>query len=92
MITRTDEAMICLAEEAGELTQAAMKIVRFGNSETARMRLEEEAGDVLCLIDWLVQEGVFTKGQLEINKHNKRIKLTKYSNLYNERGDANVSK
>ena len=91
MITRNDEALVCLAEEAGELTQAAMKIVRFGPSKDALAQLEQEAGDVICLIEWLLHEGYFSEGQLEINKYNKRRKLMEFSNLYNERGEPNVS-
>ena len=78
MITRNEEALVCLAEEAGELTQAAMKIVRFGPDKENIARLEQEAGDVLCVIEWLTKEGYFSDGQLEINKHNKRRKLTTY--------------
>ena len=58
MITKQDEALVCLAEECGELIKECMKIVRFGESPEAIARLEQEAGDVLCLMGWLKNSGM----------------------------------
>lgn len=91
-MTQTDEAMVCLAEECGELAQAAMKIVRFGESAEARTRLEQEIGDVLCLIKWMTDTNLVHEKGLEIALHNKRRKLMQYSNLYDERGEPNMER
>lgn len=88
VMTVNDEALICLAEECGEVTQCATKLLRFGFTPNNLEHLEKELGDILCLIDWLKQKGYVSDGQLEIYKHNKRRKLMEFSNLYDERGEA----
>ena len=92
MLTQTDEALVVLAEECGELTQAAMKIIRFGESNTARENLTQEVGDVMCLIQWMVDTNLISKESIEIAQHNKRRKLMKYSNLYDDRGEPNMER
>lgn len=89
-MTQTDEALVVLAEECGELTQAAMKIVRFGESKTARENLTQEVGDVMCLIQWMIDTNMIYEQDIEIAQHDKRRKLMKYSNLYDERGEPNM--
>jgi NTP pyrophosphatase (non-canonical NTP hydrolase) len=87
MITKQDEALICLAEECGELIKECMKIIRFGDSSEAIARLEQEAGDVLCLMGWLQKNGVIDFDKVEQASIQKEKKLHIYSNLY---GDTSV--
>lgn len=78
------ELMAITAEECGELTQACMKVVRWGINEDKRKMLTEEAGDVACMIDLLIEHGYITQEELNARKEVKRNKLKIYSNLVNE--------
>lgn len=89
MITdKTQEALIILQEECAEVIQAASKIYRFGidnehkSGATQRENLELEIGDMLALVDILVDQGVINL--YNINKANaaKKEKLKKWSGLY----------
>lgn len=84
MITKQDEALVCLAEECGELIKECMKIVRFGESPEAIARLEQEAGDVLCLMGWLQNSGMINMNNIEQASVQKEKKLHIYSNLYGD--------
>ena len=80
------QLMVISAEECGELTQVCMKYMRrFDNFEsvTADMqaKLIEEAGDVLCMIELMVEHGLLTNEDLGLRIKEKRIKLKKWSNL-----------
>jgi len=54
------ERLAKLAEEASEIVQAAMKIIRFGYESTYtdgienRTHLEIEIGNLLCIVDYMV--------------------------------------
>ena len=84
MITKQDEALVCLAEECGELIKECMKIVRFGESPEAITRLEQEAGDVLCLLGYLQNSGLIDMDNIEEAITQKEKKLQIYSNLYGD--------
>ena len=66
---KTQEALIILQEECAEVIQAASKIYRFGidnehkSGATQRANLEMEIGDMLALVDILVEQGV-----IDLNK------------------------
>ena len=75
---RSYQQVLCVTmEECGELTQACSKYLRFGNTE----EIKKEAGDVLAMIDLLVEYGFVTKEELEKRKLVKFDKLTKYSDI-----------
>lgn len=78
------ELMAVTAEECGEFTQSCMKVVRWGIDEDKRKMLTEEAGDVACMIDLLVEHGYITQEALDARKEVKRNKLKIYSSLINE--------
>lgn len=84
MITKDDEALICLAEECGELIKECMKIIRFGPNPEAIARLEQEAGDVLCLMGYLKNSGLIDFDNIEQASIQKEKKLHIYSNLYGD--------
>jgi hypothetical protein len=75
------------AEESGELTQVCMKIMRkYDNledmsSDKYRYQLIEEAGDVLCMIELMVEHGLLTNEDLRARVDVKRDKLKTWSNL-----------
>ena len=82
------EALTILQEECAEVIQNVSKIKRFGlneaytGQETNRIRLEKEVGDVLAMVDFLIQEGVLEQVGLIQSKINKINKLRDFSNLY----------
>jgi NTP pyrophosphatase (non-canonical NTP hydrolase) len=83
------EVMDILQEECAEVIQAVSKISRFGidnfkpgKSVTNREHLEEELGDVLAMIDILLEKKLISLDKLEIAKSAKIEKLKKWSNIY----------
>lgn len=77
-----DQLMHVTAEECAELTQVAMKIVRFGiNSEykDKRQWLVEEAGDVYCMLQLMIENGLVTQAELEQRANQKIEKLKTYT-------------
>ena len=89
------QLMIITAEECGELTQVCSKTVRkfntieeansrVQNALTNRKKLVNEAGDVLCMLELLAENGMFDWNELEDRVKVKRNKLKKWSNLINE--------
>ena len=78
--------MCITMEECGELTQRCSKIMRkFSTIEDAteqhRKLLLEEAGDVLCMIELMVEHGLLTNEELGVRVNVKRNKLKTWSNL-----------
>lgn len=81
------QLMAITAEESGELTQVCMKIMRKYTTleeiqnDKYRDLLIEEAGDVLCMIELMVEHGVLTNEELGARVTVKRNKLKTWSNL-----------
>lgn len=84
--------MMITAEECGELVQQCSKTVRkfstikqaLEDNERAvinRIKLIEEAGDVLCMIELMVEHGLLTNRELSARVNVKRDKLKTWSNL-----------
>ena len=83
------EVMDILQEECAEVIQAVSKISRFGidnfkpgKPKTNRDHLEEELGDMLAMIDILLEKKLISLDNLEIAKSAKIEKLKKWSNIY----------
>ena len=81
-----DEALRILQEECAEVVQATSKVFRFGlntayNDKTNRERLEEEIGDLLCMIDILVEKTIISDSNINQARKNKRDKLRQWSNI-----------
>lgn len=90
MNDKTKEALMILQEECAEVTQAVSKIFRFGfdsrypeNAPTTRSNLEMEIGDLLCMIDILVEQGVVNEVTMLEAMERKRKKLETWSNIFN---------
>ena len=89
MDQKTKEVMDILQEECAEVIQAVSKISRFGidnfkpgKPKTNREHLEEELGDMLAMIDIMLEKSVISLEHLEVSKKAKIEKLKKWSSIY----------
>ena len=84
-MNKKTELMVITMEECGELIQACSKILRHGNdkekSEKWFNALEEEAGDVLCMLKLLEEKKIISWQNIENRVQYKREKLKKWSNI-----------
>ena len=89
MNEREREVMNILSEECAEVIQAISKCHRFGldnlkpgKPKTNCEHLEEELGDLLAMLDILLDMQVVSKTALESAKLAKIEKLKKWSNIF----------
>ena len=89
MNAKEKEVLDILQEECAEVIQAVSKVNRFGadnvkpgKPKTNREHLEEELGDVLAMIDIMLELSVISLDKLEIAKQAKVEKLKQWSNIY----------
>ena len=88
--SKVQEIMDILQEECGELVTAVSKVRRFGlensykDGGTQRHHLTQEAGDVMLLIDYLVEHNIFTQAELDAAKLRKQEKLKVWSKIYEQ--------
>ena len=76
--------LVITAEECGELIQACSKVIR-SNGETKYLRnLQDEVGDVVCMIELLIANDLVTEEQIADRVREKKQKLKKWSLLFNE--------
>jgi NTP pyrophosphatase (non-canonical NTP hydrolase) len=87
---QANEVMDILQEEAAEVIQGVSKVRRFGphnhklgETQTNLEHLEEELGDMLAMIDIMLEMGMVSSGNLEVAKRAKIEKLKKWSNIKN---------
>jgi NTP pyrophosphatase (non-canonical NTP hydrolase) len=86
---QTREALLITQEECAEVTQAISKLFRFGfdtrypnaDSPSNQERLEEEVGDLLAMIDILVEKCIITDSNINKARNMKKQKLAKWSNI-----------
>ena len=83
------EILLITQEECAEVTQAISKVFRFGmddthNGETNREHLEEEIGDLMCMIDLLIDNGIVSEAAVMSAKNEKLNKLMTWSNIFKE--------
>ena len=78
------EALVITMEECGELTQACSKVIRTNQKEEYMRELTKEVGDVMCMIDLLVQNNLVDENDIKLCAKKKREKLKKWSNLFNK--------
>lgn len=86
MNEKTKEALMILQEECAEVTQAISKVFRFGldtqwpeGAPSNKLKLEEEIGDLLAMIDILVENGTISDSHVNQSRKNKRNKLSLWS-------------
>ena len=89
MDNRVQETLLILQEECAEVTQAVSKCFRFGldnfkpgKPATNAEHLETEIGDILAMIDILVELGVVKQENLITATAAKKLKLKQWSNIY----------
>ena len=81
---KREEMLVITAEECGELIQACSKVIR-SNGETKYLRnLQDEVGDVVCMIELLIANDLVTEEQIADRVREKKQKLKKWSSLFNE--------
>jgi hypothetical protein len=84
------ETLLITQEECAEVTQAISKVLRFGGEgrwpdETSlsnREKLEEEVGDLLAMIDILVEKAYLSDSFVNAARINKKEKLKKWSKIF----------
>jgi hypothetical protein len=89
MNSKTQETLDILQEECAEVIFEVSKCRRFGldsvhyktGIEHNRM-LEIEIGDVLAMIDILLEQGILDQTRLDEAKQNKKLKLKQWSKIY----------
>ncbi len=79
MKTKLEELMIITMEECGELIQACSKKLR--GKKNINQSLLEEVGDVQCMIDLIVENGLLSRKDINSRVQVKRDKLKTWSNL-----------
>lgn len=89
MNSKIKETLGILQEECAEVIVEVSKCDRFGmdsvHYKTGLLHskmLEMEVGDVLAMIDILIEQGVLDVNELDIAKANKKEKLKVWSKIY----------
>jgi NTP pyrophosphatase (non-canonical NTP hydrolase) len=87
MDNKTLELLELVKEESGELVVAASKCTRWGLNSVWQGRsnlqnLTQEAADVMCLIQLLVDAGVIDGVELATAQVSKIEKLKKWSSIF----------
>jgi NTP pyrophosphatase (non-canonical NTP hydrolase) len=87
-MTEQEEILCILQEECAEVSQVVCKIRRFGideinyhSNKSQQETLEDEIGDLLCLIDIAIERKMLNLDRLYQAKQNKREKLKTWSNI-----------
>jgi len=90
MSNKHTEIMDILQEECAEVIQAVSKCRRFGFDEcyptsgkSNRESLAEEVGDLLCMIDLLIDFDLVSNRSVSLAREAKKEKLKKWSAIYN---------
>jgi NTP pyrophosphatase (non-canonical NTP hydrolase) len=85
----TKEILLITQEECAEVTQAISKVFRFGADDffkgmSNRQHLEEEVGDLMCMIDLLIDNGIVSEAAVMAAKNEKMNKLMTWSKIFSE--------
>jgi NTP pyrophosphatase (non-canonical NTP hydrolase) len=83
------EILLICQEECAEVTQAISKVFRFGidaeyNGRTNYQRLTEEVGDLLCMIDLMIDSKIIDGLAVQNAALQKRNKLRQWSDVFKE--------
>lgn len=85
-INKLQQLMVITMEECGELTQVCSKVIRKAATideipEKDRQKLLEEAGDVYCMIELMMQHGILEQREVLERAEVKYEKLKQWSDL-----------
>jgi len=85
-MNKKQELLTITMEECGELVQACSKLIRFEDDRSPEdlKNLQDEVGDLMCMIELLKRDGFVTEEQIQDRKLLKEQKLMKWSKLFNE--------
>ena len=93
-MNKQEEALTILQEECAEVIVEVSKIKRFGIDSLSwktnmlhKEMLELEIGDVLAMVEILVEQGVIDFNNVHTGITNKKEKLKKFSNLFSDNAD-----
>jgi NTP pyrophosphatase (non-canonical NTP hydrolase) len=88
MDKQTKEIFCIAQEECAEVTQSISKIFRFGfesqnphTRKTNKESLEEEVGDLLAMVDIMVEKCIISDSSVNAARKAKREKLKVWSNI-----------
>ena len=88
MLDKDQQLLVITMEEAGEVVQACSKILRRGrgaaslkNNSKQIADLQDENGDIYCMIQLLIDNGFIDKNKLEDRVIYKKNKLKKWSSI-----------
>jgi len=89
---KVSKEIFCITqEECAEVTQAISKIFRFGfdsvhpvTNKSNMQSLEEEVGDLLSMIDIMVERCIVSDDKINEARKAKKEKLKIWSNIYKE--------
>ena len=92
MMNKVTKEVFCITqEECAEVTQAISKIFRFGfdsihpvTHKSNMESLEEEVGDLLAMIDIMVEKCIVSDSNINRARKAKKEKLKVWSNIYKE--------
>lgn len=89
MDKKTKEIFCITQEECAEVTQAISKVFRFGfdsvhpvTNKSNMESLEEEVGDLLAMIDILVEKCIISDSNVNAARIAKKEKLKIWSSIY----------
>lgn len=89
MDTKTKEILDITQEECAEVVVAVSKISRFGldnykpgKPKTNREHLEEEVGDLLAMVDLMIEHKIIDVNSVDTARAAKKDKLKIWSNIY----------
>lgn len=92
MDARIQETLDILQEECAEVIVEVSKCRRFGldslhykTGQAHKEMLANEIGDVLAMIDILLEQGILDPAKLDLAKQAKKDKLKVWSNIYKSR-------
>jgi len=93
MKNKEQEILLIAQEECAEVTQAISKVFRFGydsvkpddsSKEDNRSRLQTEVGDLLAMIELMMEHGIIDETMTQRACAAKKAKLKIWSNIFNE--------
>jgi NTP pyrophosphatase (non-canonical NTP hydrolase) len=89
MQNKQKEILLICQEECAEVTQAISKTFRFGfdaeyNGRTNKQRLEEELGDLVCMIGLMIDSKLVDENTVEQAAIAKMNKLKQWSGIFKD--------
>ena len=82
-MNKRQEMLVITMEECAELSQACSKLIRFEKDSCPEdiSNLQDEIGDVMCMIELMIEHKVVTIEEIHNRASVKREKLKKWSTL-----------